>query len=167
MLISTEQANRLVQRVREGTAIFIDGNVPSQKNSKQILRKRTNIKEYCPHCKKFLKTKTIPFIASSKLTLKYKEVKEVEYLKSKRLFKKLTKGIKPPYVIGYFIIRDSKRGFDYTNISEAPQDIFTKLGFWDDDKMVFNIPIFLGYHVSKPNAGLIIVILNNKVTIEI
>ena len=167
MLLTNEQKNRLIERVKEGTAIYIKGNTPSQKNSKQIFQKRTGEKEFCPKCRSFIKNKTRPFITSSELVKTFVKEKPAEFLKAKVIFKRLIKNVEPPYTLGFFYIRKTKHRFDYGNAHEVILDQFTEYGFWSDDNTEFAEVIPLGFTYSKELAGVIIVVLNGNVKINI
>jgi len=175
MLIEKHEIPKLVKLVNEGKAIFIPRNVASKKNGKEISQRYTNLSKccnvkaykqsdrwFCPKCKKPTELKTYPFLRSSKRVLDYEKETEGDYLKNKVLFKKLTKGLIPPYYIGYFFIRKSKHRFDYSNLMELPQDLMTKYGYWSDDNADINVPIPLGFAYNKEQTGVIIVVLKEK-----
>jgi len=119
--------------------IYIPGNVPSSKNSKQW---------------------TGRFLISSKTVQRYtKETKELWITKRKK-FLKMIEGQEKPYKIGFYFIRDTKRRFDLINAAQLPCDLMVKNGWIDDDNANEIIPVFLGHEVDKESAGLIISIIN-------
>jgi hypothetical protein len=120
--------------------IFIKGYVPSSKNSKQWTGSR---------------------LISSKTVRKYLSVYETEWLKNRSNFLKLSKGLPKPLKVGFYFIRDSKRKFDYINAAQLPCDLMTKHGWIDDDNCDCIIPVFLGYHVDKAAAGVVITVLSH------
>ena len=65
----------------------------------------------------------------------------------------------PPYSVGMYFIRDSKRRFDYNNISQIVTDLMAKHDWIEDDNADCIIPVFLGYEVDKKNAGVEITVL--------
>lgn len=119
--------------------IYLKGNVPSSKNSKQWTGK-----------------KLIP----SKTVENYLEQYEIQYKLYANKFKELIKNKKPPYYIGFYFIRDSKRKFDYNNLTQLPQDLMVKHKWLEDDNADYIVPIGLGYTVNKAKAGLIITVLD-------
>lgn len=123
--------------------IFIKGNVPSSKNSKQW---------------------TGRYLISNKPTQNYKKLYYYQYLENKRKFKDMIKNIRRPYNITFYFIRDSKRRFDYVNVAQLPLDLMVDSEWIDDDNSDYIRPIFTGYEVNKLNAGLIIGIeeINNE-----
>lgn len=121
--------------------IYLKGNVPSSKNSKQWTGR-----------------KLIP----SKTVENYLEKYEIQYKLYANKFKELIKNKQKPYYIGFYFIRDSKRKFDYNNLTQLPQDLMVKYKWLDDDNADYIVPIGLGYTVNKAKAGLIITVLDTK-----
>lgn len=121
--------------------IYIEGNIPSLKNSKQIFKNARTGKM---------------FITSSKTVKKYMEVygSQWENEKTIKKFKELVRGLKKPYRVGFYFIRDSKRKFDYINALQLPLDLMTANGWIDDDNCDEIIPVILGYEVDKTNPGI-------------
>ncbi len=120
--------------------IFISGNMPSSKNSKQWTGK----------C--LIKSKTVR---------KYLDNNEYQWNlpKNKAEFKKMLKDKEKPYRIGFYFIRDSRRRFDLINAAQLPCDLMVKYDWIDDDNADEIIPVFLGYEVDKENAGVEISVL--------
>ena len=118
--------------------IFISGNVPSSKNSKQW---------------------TGRMLISSKTTRNYIKNSKVEWETNKNKFLEMVKNKPKPYKISFFFIRDSKRKFDYINPAQTVQDLMTKYGWIEDDNCDEIIPCFAGYAVDKENAGVYIGVL--------
>lgn len=119
--------------------IYLKGNVPSSKNSKQWTGK---------------------MLIQSKTVRNYLKQYEIQYKLKANEFKEMIKNKKKPYYIGFYFIRDSKRKFDYNNLTQLPQDLMVKNGWLEDDNADYLIPIGLGYTVDKANAGLIITVLD-------
>lgn len=115
--------------------IFIPGNVPSSKNSKQWTGK---------------------FLVSSKTTQRYTKESKLHWIKYKKRFLEMVEGLPKPYRIGFYFIRDSRRKFDLINAAQLPCDLMVKNGWIDDDNMEEIVPVFLGHEVDKPNCGMII-----------
>lgn len=118
--------------------IFIPGNVPSSKNSKQWTGK---------------------MLISSKTVRNYIKEHEKEWALYKNDFLKLVKNKPKPYKVTFYFIRDTKRKFDYINACQLPCDLMVKLGWIDDDNCDEIIPVFLGYKVDKESAGIEISVL--------
>lgn len=132
----------------EENSIFIALNTVSSKNSKQI------VNSFNPVSGKRGKR-----IISSKLTLNYEERTHILWQMNKEKFLKMIEGKEKPYRVGLFFIRDSKRKFDYINVSQILFDLMQKHEYIEDDSMDHVVPVFEGYRVDKPNAGVIIKIL--------
>jgi hypothetical protein len=114
--------------------IFIPGNVPSSKNSRLWTGK---------------------FLISSPTTQRYKKATEHYFLVYKKSYKKLF-GNKYPIQVGLYFVRDSKRRFDYINACQIIADLMVKYDWLPDDSADYFVPVFLGYHIDKKNAGVII-----------
>ena len=121
--------------------IYLKGNVPSPKHPTP--RTRRNL---------------IPTNTDENQLEQY----EIHYKLYANKFKELIKNKKPPYYIGFYFIRNSKRKFDYNNLTQLPQDLMVKYKWLDDDNADYIVPIGLGYTVNKAKAGLIITVLDTK-----
>ena len=129
---------------REGT-IFIPGNVPSLKNSKQIFVNKKTGKS---------------FITSSALYKKYVKESDIHWRIFKPAFLKMIEGKSLPYTIQFFFIRDKHKAFDYVNISQGPLDLMQAHGWLENDDNRNVIPDFsCGYGYDPKLAGTIIKIL--------
>tara|TARA_R110002012_G_scaffold2179_1_gene10420 strand:- start:5782 stop:6381 length:600 start_codon:yes stop_codon:yes gene_type:complete len=124
--------------------IFIPGNVPSSKNSKQWTGK---------------------MLIHSKPTRNYIRDTKQLYTSAKKEFmsqvvEKL--GLEPSYPlhIDMYFIRNSRRKFDYINPAQTVQDLMVKWGWIEDDNCDIIIPHFSGHHVDKDNPGVLIKVLN-------
>ena len=94
-------------------SIFIPGNVPSSKNSKEIIRFKKN-------------GKWISGLTDSKLVKKYYETTKLNYMRRKPKFHKLIDLTSPPYRIEFTFVRNSKHQFDYVNPLQTVQDQMVK-----------------------------------------
>ncbi|WP_064610360.1 RusA family crossover junction endodeoxyribonuclease [Streptobacillus moniliformis] len=115
--------------------IFIKGNVPSSKNSKQWTGK---------------------FLINSKTVSKYLKEYEIQWITNKSEFLKMLENKETPYKIHFKFIRDSRRKFDYHNVVQLPCDLMTKHGWLEDDAADNIIPIFEEYEYDKQNPGVYI-----------
>lgn len=123
--------------------IFIAGNTPSSKNSKQFVTLKTG--------------KTL--LINSKTVQKYLKESKADWLINKNEFLKMLKGKEKPYKVELFFIRDSKRRFDYINAAQIIFDLMQEYGYIEDDDSTNVIPIFKGFEVDKDRAGVEIKVL--------
>lgn len=115
--------------------IFIPGNTPSSKNSKQWTGK---------------------YLVSSKLTQKYHKNTAHYWIDQKELFLKMLEGKEKPYNISFYFVRDSLRRFDYINVVQYPLDLMQEYGWLEDDSAYYVRPLFEGFEVNKTNPGVYI-----------
>jgi len=180
---SLEIVSGLKEDINKALAIFIKGNTPSSKNSQEIIQMpvknayvttccnakavKNDKQYYCPVCRKHHFVKTRPSLIANKIVRAYKRNTAKEWDKYGEVFKFIVRNQKPPYPVGFYFIRDSKRRFDYINAAQVVQDIMgtgifttTKVLIsrpWIEDDDTRNIiPVFLGTHKDKENAGVII-----------
>ena len=116
--------------------IFIKGNTPSSKNSKQFVTLKNG--------------KTM--LLNSKTVQKYIKESKGDWILNKNNFKKMIKDKEKPYKIELFFIRDSRRRFDYINAAQIIFDLMQEYGYIDDDSTNV-IPVFKGFEVDKSRAG--------------
>ena len=123
--------------------IFIAGNTPSSKNSKQFVTLKNGKK----------------LLLNSKIVRKYIDKSEMDWRFNKTEFFKMLKGKEKPYKIELYFIRDSRRKFDYINAAQIIFDLMQEYGYIDDDDSTNVIPIFKGFEVDKVRAGVEIEVL--------
>ena len=123
--------------------IFIKGNTPSSKNSKQFVTLKSG--------------KTM--LLNSKTVQKYIKESKGDWLVNKNEFLKMLKGKEKPYKIELYFIRDSKRRFDYINAAQIGFDLMQEYGYIEDDDSTNVIPVFKGFEVDKARAGVEIRVL--------
>lgn len=123
--------------------IFIKGNTPSSKNSKQFVTLKNG--------------KTM--LLNSKTVQKYIKESKGDWILNKNNFKKMVKDKEKPYKIELYFIRDSKRRFDYINAAQIIFDLMQEYGYIEDDDSTNVIPIFKGFEVDKAKAGVEIRVL--------
>tara|TARA_R100000664_G_scaffold34214_1_gene55121 strand:- start:2355 stop:2732 length:378 start_codon:yes stop_codon:yes gene_type:complete len=119
--------------------IFIPGNVPSSKNSKQWTGK---------------------MLINSKATRAYIKATMGFYMGNKVDFQKMLKGREKPYRVSLQFIRGTKHKFDYINPAQTVQDLMVKYNWIKDDNCEEIIPVFEEYKYDKKNPGVIIKILS-------
>lgn len=123
--------------------IFIKGNTPSSKNSKQFVTLKNG--------------KTM--LLNSKTVQKYIKESKTDWILNKNNFKKMIKDKEKPYKIELYFIRDSKRRFDYINAAQIIFDLMQEYGYIEDDDSQNIIPVFKGFEVDKIRAGVEIRVL--------
>lgn len=123
--------------------IFIKGNTPSSKNSKQFVTLKNG--------------KTM--LLNSKTVQKYIKESKGDWLVNKNEFLKMLKGKEKPYKIELYFIRDSRRKFDYINAAQIVFDLMQHYDYIDDDDSTNIIPVFKGFEVDKARAGVEIRVL--------
>ena len=128
-----------------GVGIFLKGNVPSSKNSKNFIR---------------VNNKTL--LLNSKTVNKYLANFEYQYFdnKNKKKFKEMLRGKKKPYQIKFTFTRDSKRKFDASNIVQIVQDLMVRHNWLIDDNYDEMIPVFNPEYKLDPSyPGVLIEVL--------
>ena len=123
--------------------IFIKGNTPSSKNSKQFVTLKNG--------------KTM--LLNSKTVQKYIKESKGDWILNKNNFKKMIKDKEKPYKIELYFIRDSKRRFDYINAAQIIFDLMQEYGYIEDDDSQNIIPVFKGFEVDKDRTGVKIEVL--------
>lgn len=138
--------------------IFIPGEVPSSKNSKEIgfifLKRGASGKIFINRNGKYLPVRLN--LNSSKATKRYIKERTIDYISKKIAFKKLLKGKEKPYRICFQFSRKTKRKFDYINAAQIVQDMMVKTEWLEDDDCVNIRPYFIEYKVDKNNPGVLI-----------
>jgi len=119
--------------------IFIKGQTPSSKNSR-ITNRATG--------------RSFP----SKNTQKYVKESKQDYLDNKERFLKMLEGKEQPYLIEFHFVRDSRRRWDFHNISQVVCDLFTLYGYLEDDNtnIMFPVPLKMNdkyFTVDKDDPG--------------
>jgi len=134
--------------------LYIPMNVPSSKNSKQLVHVKSKKPPY----------KSRPLFIDSKTVQRYKKNTEMFYASRAVDFKKMVEGLPKPYYVTFKFIRDSRRRFDYINPAQTVQDLMVKYGWIDDDNADEIVPVFLPYETEKIRAGVEIGILTQDET---
>lgn len=123
--------------------IFISGNTPSSKNSKQFVTLKNGKK----------------LLLNSKIVRKYIDKSEMDWRFNKTEFFKMLKGKEKPYKIELYFIRDSRRKFDYINAAQIVFDLMQHYGYIEDDDSTNVIPVFRAFEVDNTRAGVEIRVL--------
>lgn len=135
--------------------IYIPGNVPSLKNSKEIITIPFKGQLHLPVHERKTRAMLIP----SKRHQKYERDTAPLYRAFAKEFRKLAQGHLKPLKVGFYFVRDSRRLFDFGNAMASCEDIM-ETREWipsDDCNQMMSIP--LGYHVDKETAGVYITVL--------
>ena len=147
--------------------IFIPGNVPSLKNSKQL--GKTKPKYICRLCEQgvgqkpiVLNSKTVKNYLQKMGIKKYHKNKVENYATRPNIFRLSTENYfyacSKPVIVGFHFVRDSKRKFDFHNAVQIIADLFVAHEFIEDDNMDCFIPVPMRidgkwYSVNKNNPG--------------
>ena len=142
--------------------VFIEGNVPSSKNSKintsrgsfmsktvkKYLR-RHGIQSFSSRKKEVTTYKTIP------LTFPVEELRD------------LFSGVTYPATVKFHFVRGTRHKFDFTNVVQILADLFTSFEIIEDDNMDYFIPEVMyrdgeAYTYNKENPGVYISIKRTK-----
>ncbi len=118
--------------------IFIQGNVPSLKNSKVktsrgIFPSKT--------VTKYLRSLGIQAYSASKKTVTEYKTKENEFESKTKDLRDYLKSKTYPVEIYFHFVRDSKRAFDFNNANQIILDLLTAHKIIPDDNMDYIIPI--------------------------
>ena len=165
--------NLLRIRFKEGKTIYLHGNIPSSKNSKEIMSMWTGRSEccnaeydrktkICSKCQKVTKSGKRPVLHNSKVVQAYIENNSQQYINNKSLFIRLSKDHQKPLFVGFYIIRDSARRYDYINCMQIICDLMVKHEWISDDDVLSIIPVFLGTHKDQASAGAIVRVLDSN-----
>ena len=122
---------------KKRTMIFIPGNVPSSKNSKQWTGK---------------------YFIWSKTAQRYVKDTEPYWQIYSKQFRESIK--EKPAKVSFKFVRGSKHKFDYVNPAQTVLDLMVRYNWIDDDNADEIIPIFEPYEYSKENSGVFINIIN-------
>lgn len=129
----------------ENNYIYIPGNVPSLKNSKQLFINKKTGKQ---------------FISSSDLCKRYVKETRSNWQVFKYKFLKMIEGKEKPYKIRFIFIRDKHKAFDYINAAQMPLDLMQEHGWIEDDDNRHIIPDFSeGFGYDPKLAGVIIKVI--------
>lgn len=110
-------------------AIFIHGNTPSSKNSRNF-----NIKTK----RSFPSKQTSTYIKESKL----------DFENNKDVFLNMIKNKSKPYKIGLHFIRKSRHKYDWINPCQTVQDLMVRYGWIEDDNVTEMLPFPIEYEGS-------------------
>ena len=123
---------------------FIGKNVPSSKNSK---------------------TWTGKILIKSKLCQRYIKWAEPLFKAQKDEWEKMKQEhTERPLMVGIYFYRDSKRKFDFNNVSQILCDMMTANDYIEDDNINEMVPVYLGHEVvKKEQSGVKLSIVNMEI----
>lgn len=146
--------------------VFIAGNVPSSKNSKQIGRLFNGRR----------------ILRNSTLVENYIENTTLQYIKESKKFREAVNNLPLPVHIGLKFVRNNRHKFDYNNCSQICFDlmkdktikikqgkeekIYTTYCFIPDDNADVVIPYYFPYEYNKDCPGVYISILLPNIPIK-
>jgi hypothetical protein len=138
--------------------IFIPGEVPSSKNSKEIgfifLKNGSQSRTFVKRGEKLIPVRFT--LNSSKATKRYVKDHAIDYIANKVKFQRMIKDMDPPYRVVFKFIRKTKRKFDYINAAQIVQDMMATHDWIVDDDCNNLKPYFIDYEVNKNEPGVII-----------
>jgi len=117
--------------------IFIPFNTPSLKNSKMYTKRGVFPSV---SVKKYLQKLGVKKYSVSKGTFQNYKTRPNLFEKAVIPMRELLVEKQPPYKIGLFFIRNSKRRFDWINAAQIVCDLLTAHGVIEDDNMDYLIP---------------------------
>lgn len=142
--------------------IFIPGNVPSSKNSKQIAKTKDGkpVLLYSKTVKKYLQNLGIQKLSGRTGITEYKTRQNVFKSKINGFFD----GVEYPCVLGFNFVRDSLRTFDIINAMQIICDLLVANGCIKDDDIKHLIPVPMKingswYSVCRDNPGVYLEII--------
>ena len=123
--------------------IFIEGNVPSSKNSKQWTGK---------------------FLVSSASVARWKKETKPFWEENKETFLKMVSDKSKPYLIGFHFVRKTRAKYDFVNPVQTIQDEMKNHGWIIDDNITEMVPIPVAmngsyWSVDPENPGVFITVL--------
>lgn len=156
--------------------IFIPGNVPSLKNSKQIAKAKNGktVLLYSKTVKSYLRKLGIQRLSAKTGITAYKTRQNVFKSKINGFFD----DVEYPCVLGMYFVRDSRRKFDVINAMQIICDLLVAHGFIIDDDTSHLLPVPMKLNgawssVDKDHPGVYLKIIkgdipkleiNNKIT---
>jgi hypothetical protein len=138
----------IIENNQQTADFFIPFNVPSSKNSKRIVNRKTS-------------KGNIPFLIDSEITVRYRKNCTIIYRSFKTRFLQISSLRAKPLYVGFYFVRDSAREFDLHNAVQIVADMMVSEGLIPDDNGNEFVPVFLGFHKDPSNSGVYIRILND------
>lgn len=135
--------------------LFIERNVPSSKNSKVNTRHGSFMSA---SVRKYLRSYGIQGFNTSKKNREIKEYKTIPMTFPVDKLRELFKGKTFPVYVGFHFVRNSKRIWDFGNITQILLDLMTAGDIIPDDNINFVVPECIikdnkHYSYDKENPG--------------
>lgn len=157
----------MITLYKKNEGIYFAGNIPSLKNSREIMQIptkqslcckagmiKTSGTYLCSNCMKPAQRKMLPSLGYSSTVNKYISHTKPIWLKNKMLFDQQFDTSKQ-CVIGLYFIRDSNRMFDYHNAEQIVGDLMAQYGYINDDNTKYLKIIPIGHHVNSSHSGML------------
>lgn len=116
-------------------SIFIEGSVPSSKNTKQWTGRH---------------------LVWSKAAQKYVRDSRDQWISKKPEWLRMIEGKEYPLIVSFKFIRKTKHRFDYINPLQTILDLMVKYDWIPDDNADIILPVFEQYEYDKDCPGVII-----------
>lgn len=126
--------------VKSNGQLFIPGDVPSLKNSKQIYWKTTSEKSKSRVVSYMGKRRVSPFITSSKLVKAYEKLSGPYYDLLRPKFLEIVKDLPLPYKIEFVPAFSRNKNMDFNNFNHLITDMMKKHGWINDDDIHHILP---------------------------
>jgi hypothetical protein len=143
--------------LRQIHRVWIPGNIPSLKNSKQIVSIPIMGSKKCGACGHL---KASPRLVPSKLHKTYEKASANWWKAATSEWLRHAEPLPRPLRIGFQFYRDSHRRFDYTNSLDTVQDLMVSNKWIEDDCAEVMLPIVIPYAYSKENPGVWILLFS-------
>lgn len=159
-----------IEKVVAPKYLIIPNNVPSSKNSKQILWVFKPMMGKVSAIMKLASGKKLPvtpIISDSKLVKQYREDTKQYFSGYKKYFLAMIENVEPPYIIELQFTRKTKARFDFHNIVQVVFDMMVEYGWIEDDDIKNLLPVpplppMKSHLVSKEECGVRIRVINDK-----
>lgn len=154
-----------IAQKRVGTAFFIPGQVPSWKNSHQILRRPLTAAELITAKKRHSgNTKYRYFIGKSDNAQKYEKQAMHLFRERAEEFRQLTAGMTPVIVEFLFVNKTKRLRWDFVNYAQGIADMMVRAGWIVDDSidnLIVLPPLEPGktWSYDQSNPGVMITVL--------
>jgi len=146
--------------------IFLPGNVPSLKNSKQVAKTKggKTVLLYSKTVKSYLRNLGIQRLSAKTGITAYATRQNVFKSKINGFFDR----VEYPCVLGMHFVRGSRRKFDFINAAQIICDLLVAHGFIvdDDTQHLLPVPMKLNgswYSVNKNNPGVYMEIIQGDI----
>lgn len=103
------------------------------------------------------------FLIKNKLSLSYEKFALPLLIDQLPIWNEMIKDKEPPYHVGFYYYRDSRRRWDFHNICALLSDLMVKASYIEDDNVNYFIPYYIGSEVvKKEKSGVKFKIIEKK-----